>query len=324
MENIKVQESSIMTIPKSLLLCVFLILPILLFIALADKFYFNSALLPYVGIGALYLPVFILVFVLPHIIASFFSFFDSEYVHYYRSHLFLYLPTLLLATAALLYVDYRLGIVFFLLYDFWHGVKQNVGISLILGARPGWIHRVWTFIPFIAGGFAVIYVTRPSLYPAEFLPYIYHILLLGAVLIILLTVAMMWKVSAVARWHILGVSMLFLSCYFFFLTGYIFFAILAFRFIHDVSAFAFYVTHDNNRKKEGKINWLYRLFGSIPIPTLILTPLLGLVLAYVVRTATDGIAIGYSIVILIAISHFYLEGVMWKRGTPHRQHVKVV
>ncbi|MFT7644566.1 MAG: hypothetical protein ACI9BF_000215 [Candidatus Paceibacteria bacterium] len=324
MDNIKVNNITIMTIPKSLLLCVFLILPILLCIALADKFYFNSALLPYVGLSALYLPVFILVFVLPHIIASFFSFFDHEYVHYYRRHLFLYLPVLLIATAALLYTNYILGVIFFLLYDFWHGVKQNVGISLILGARPGWLHRAWTLIPFLAGGVAVVYIVRPSAYPAEFIPYISPVLFFGAILMVLSTAAMMWKASTAARWHILGVSMLFLFGYYFILAGYIFFAILAFRFTHDVSAFAFYVTHDNNRKKGGKTNWFYRLFGSMPVPTLILTPLLALALAYVVRTATDGLAIGYSIVILIAISHFYLEGVMWKRDSPHRQYVKVV
>jgi len=118
--------------------------------------------------------------------------------------------------------------------------------------------------------------------------------------------------------------MLFLVSYFFILAGYIFFSILLFRFVHDVSAFAFYVTHDYNRKKNANKNFLYQLLTIVPLPFIILTPVLGLLFAYLVRTVTDGIAIGYSIIILICMSHFYLESVMWKRDTPHRKYVKVV
>ena len=323
MENGKTAVNNFMMIPRPLLFHVYWIVPVLLGVVLYDMFYLNSQLLPYMGIEALFLPVFILLFNLPHIIASFFSFFDREYVSHYKKYLFGYLPLLLIGTGILLYVDYRLGIAFYLLNDIWHGIKQKVGIALILGAKPGWLHREWTLSAFFISSIAYVYIIFPDAYPPAIVPYISPVLFGGVVLFFISMIVMIWKSAPTVRWYIFSVSALLLCSYFFILAGYIFFSILAFRFVHDVSAFAFYVTHDHNRKQNGQKNWLYRFFTIVPAPVLILTPLLGFLFAYLVNTATDGLAIGYSIVVLIGMTHFYLESVMWKRGSPHRQYVKV-
>lgn len=310
-------------IPKRLLLSVYLILPALLIVALADQYYFDSILQPYMGVEALLLPVFIFVFNLPHIIASFFSFFDTEYVKHYRKHLFLYLPLVLIGTAILLWWDYRLGIAFFLINDVWHGVKQKVGIGLIMGARPSLLFKAWTLIPFITTSIAIIYFVSPSVIPSWFIPYISPILFGGAILLVGVLVAMLVKSAPRVRMYIFAVSALFLLSYYFILVGYLFFAILAFRFVHDVSAFAFYATHDHNRNLGEAKNWLYKFTGMMPLSVLILTPVLGFLFAALIRNLTNGLVIGYSIVILIAMTHYYLESVMWKRDSPHRKHVLV-
>ena len=141
------KTANLLAIPRWLFLLVYPIVPVLLLIVFADMFYFDSVLLPYMGIEAILIPIFVFIFNLPHIIASFFSFFDREYVKYYQTHLFIYLPALLIATALLLYIDWRLGIAFFLINDVWHGIKQKVGIALILGAKPDWLHKAWTIFP---------------------------------------------------------------------------------------------------------------------------------------------------------------------------------
>ena len=148
-------------------------------------------------------------FSLPHIISSFFSFFDNEYVSYYKKHLFLYLPALLIATATLLYVDYLLGIVFFLINDVWHGIKQKVGIALILGAKPNLLHKIWTFLPFVTSSIAFIYFIRPAAYPDAFLPFISPILFIGVILIFISMILMMYKNVPAVRWYIFSVSVLF-------------------------------------------------------------------------------------------------------------------
>lgn len=311
------------TIPKKLFLYVYLILPVLLFVALADMFYFDYWLRPYMGIEAILLPLFIFIFNLPHIIASLISFFDTEYVSYYKTHLFFYLPLLLIATALLLFVNFELGLAFFLISDVWHGIKQKTGIALILGARPGLLHHIWTFLPFATTAIVYMYFIVPTVFPDALEALISPTILAGMIAFFFVMLLKIWKSVPEVRLYIFLVSLLFFISYFFVLAGYIFLGILAFRFVHDVSAFAFYINHDQNRNKDGQKNIIYRALSSVPVPTLILTPLLAFVFAYITRTATNGIAIGYTIVILICMCHYYLESVMWKRGSLHRQQIKV-
>lgn len=235
------------------------------------------------------------------------------------------MPGLLIATAVLLYVNYELGIVFYLLNDLWHGVKQKTGIALILGAKPGVLHRVWTILPFITSGIVYVYIISPSVIPQEFVPYIAPVAFVGVLSFVCVALLKLWLSPSRVRAYVLAVTMLFLVNYGFILGGYIFFAIFAFRFVHDVSAFAFYVTHDQNRNRSTTPNMLYRYlsFISIPVPMLLTVPFFALLFAYFIRTVTNGLEIGFSILILIAMCHYYLESVMWKRDSLHRQHVSV-
>ncbi|GEM_PF-940589 len=324
MENKIAAPSELLAISRKVLLYAYLVLPVLLTIVLVDMFLLDSRFLPHLGVEALFSPFYIILFLLPHIIASFFSFFDRQYVRYYKKHLFVYLPLLLTGTALLLYYNFVWGLVFFLLNDIWHGVRQQVGIGLILGAKPGILHRLWTLVPFFVGSVAYVYIVHPSAYLDAIVPYISPALLIGEILILLIMIAEMWVSPAHVRLYIFLVSMLFVFSYFFILTGYIFLSILAFRSIHDITAFSFYMTHDYNRAKGGSLNYLYALISKVPIRVMLLTPVLGILIAYLIRASTEKLTFGFSIIILICMSHFYLESVMWKRGSPHREFVKVV
>lgn len=316
--------SHLQTIPRKVLVFAYLIVPILLTVVLVDTFYLNSELRPYFGLEAALIPVYIFIFDLPHIIASFFSFFDKEYVSYYKKHLFFYLPGLLIATAILLFVNFELGLAFYLVNDIWHGVRQKVGIALILGARPGKLHTAWTLVPFIVFSIAYVGASLPDFFSDSLTPYIMPGIGAGVAILFVLMCLRLWYSHPKVRWYIFAVSMLFICSYLFISLGYVFFALLSFRFVHDISAFAFYITHDRNRNQNGVKNWLYKIVRIVPIPYFILVPLLALIAAYAVREYTDvTLQFGFSVVILIAMSHYYLESVMWKRDTPHRQNVRV-
>lgn len=317
-------SKQLLGISRRVLLAAYLVLPILLSIVFIDMFVLDYRLLPYLGVEALFSPFYVILFLLPHIIASFFSFLDREYVSYYKRHLFIYLPLLLTGTALLLYYDFVWGLIFFLVNDMWHGVRQQVGVGLILGARPGMMHRLWTFVSFFVGSLAYVYMVRPTAFADGLVPYISPALFTGIALLIVIMLVQLYRSPAQVRWYIFFVSILFVCCYFFILSDYIFFSILAFRAVHDITAFAFYITHDYNRAKGGYRNYLYSRITSVPRHIIFLTPVLGVALAYVIRMVTDQMMIGFSIVILICMSHFYLESVMWKRGSPHRQFVKIV
>ncbi|MCA9356975.1 hypothetical protein H6784_03925 [Candidatus Nomurabacteria bacterium] len=323
MANNLTEQDKEMVISKKYLLYVYLILPALLLIFLVDVFYLDYLIFPYVGIEGLLLPLFVVIFNLPHVIASFFGFLDKEYVSYYRKHLYFYLPVILIGTALLLFVDYKLGLAFYLVNDVWHGIKQKVGIALILGARPGWLHKAWTFLPFFTSSVAYIYFIVPEVLTEKLINYISPSLLISMILLVFVVIAKLKQSAPAVRSYIFLVSALFFLNYLFILNGYIFFAILAFRFVHDFSAFAFYITHDYNRNKDGYKNWFYKMFSSIGLPVLIITPTLAFFIAYLARTVTNGLEIGYSIVILICMTHYYLESVMWKRDSLHRKQIKV-
>lgn len=324
MENKIEKKSELLGISRKVLLYAYVVLPVLVTIVLVDIFFLHSRFFPYLGVDAIFSPFYVILFLLPHIIASFFSFFDHEYIGYYKKHLFIYLPLLLAGTALLLYYDFVWGLVFFLINDMWHGVRQQVGVGLILGARPGIMHRLWTLVPFFVGSIGYVFIVRPTAFLDVFMPYISPALFIGEILVVLIMFVQLYRSPKQVRWYIFAASMLFLCSYFFILSGYVFFSVLAFRAIHDITAFAFYMTHDYNRAKNGYRNYFYSLITKVPKQVIVLTPVLGIALAYLTRLVTDRMVIGFSIIILICMSHFYLESVMWKRNAPHRQFVKVV
>lgn len=320
MEN---NPTSLTVIPKKFLLLVYLVLPVLFFVFLADVYFFDSALLPYMGLTSMVLPLYLLFFELPHIIASFFGFADKEYFTHYKKHLLFFLPLILIATSILLYVNFSLGVTLYLVGTVWHGLKQQTGIALILGARPGLVHTAWTLIPVVITSLAYVYYIVPEVFPPQLVPLISPIILLGIISLLIITSIKMWQSVPKVRLYVLCVSSLFFFSYIFILSGYIFLAFFAVRFIHDLSAFAFYATHDQNRNVSERKNYLYKLFSLVPLPVLVLTPLLAVGFAYLTRVSTDGLAIGYVALVLMGMSHYYLESIMWKRDTPHRKYISV-
>jgi len=298
------QPPELVKISKRYLLAVYLILPILFFIYVGDVWFFDSALLPYMGLTSLVLPLYILFFELPHIIASFFGFADKEYFNHYKKHLLFFLPLILIATGVLLYVNFALGVTLYLVGTVWHGLKQQTGIALILGARPGWVHSVWTLVPIIITSLAYIYYIVPEVFPVQLIAYISPIIFAGIFLLILITILKMWQSVPKVRLYVLCVSSLFFFSYLFILTGYIFLAFFAMRFVHDFSAFAFYTTHDQNRNQGERKNYIYKLFSAVPLPVFILTPLLAIGFAYLARTTAEGLTIGYVVLVLLGIAHY--------------------
>lgn len=318
------QADSLMTIPKRFLLSVYLVLPALAAFFLWDMLLNNSGFLPYMGLNSMVLPLYLLFFELPHIIASFFGFVDKEYVRHYKKHLFVYLPLILAGTGVLMWWNFELGVTLYLVGTVWHGLKQQTGIALILGARPGWHHTLWTVVPVVITSLAYVYYIVPDIYPNVLIPLINPIVLFGIVSLMFITAWKMWVSKPEVRLYIVCVSCLFFFSYLFILTGYIFLAFFAVRFIHDVSAFAFYITHDRNRNRGERKNLIYRVLEVVPLPIVILTPVLAVGFAFLARTTADGIAIGYVVLVLMGMSHYYLESVMWKRDNLHRQQIKVV
>jgi hypothetical protein len=100
-------------------------------------------------------------------------------------------------------------------------------------------------------------------------------------------------------------------------------AIFIIRFIHDCSAFLFYITHDVNRNKVTRHNYIFRLLRANGYVLLFVTPALAIMLGLLLRTSITNQNAIYLLIIYLGVTHYYLESHMWKRESPHRQHIAV-
>ena len=120
--------------------------------------------------------------------------------------------------------------------------------------------------------------------------------------------------------HILANFALVGSVVLLYLMDYSFFMVLIPRVIHDLTAFAFYITHDQNRNSERTHNALYSIFDRTGIPVAILCPLLAVIFAFPLTYCMQ-IPWVYHLAMIAALFHYYTDGITWKREAPHREFV---
>lgn len=100
------------------------------------------------------------------------------------------------------------------------------------------------------------------------------------------------------------------------LCGYPLIGILMIRFAHDISAFTLYIQHDKLFQTKHSENILYRFLKIPPQAIIVALPLLSVCVAVILQVHANGLI--YFIILLLSLTHYYLEGHVWKQGTPHR------
>lgn len=313
----------VMRLSPLVLLSVYAITPALLGLAVLDLFVFNRAIAAVLPAHPEQVFLFALLFNVPHLVASFFSFADREYLSFYRSKLMFGLLPILVASVLLLWHAPSVAIVAFILYTEYHVMSQQAGVASLIGRVGGVSHLAWrwTGIGLLSIGYGIAFPgtaysnALATVHAPEAVPFL---LVLFAALSLLL--AVQTSVS-VGRWFIAVVLMHLVVGYFFLSFGYVVMAIVASRVVHDVTAFIFYTTHDFNRNRETVANILYRIFSKTRIPIFLLTPLLAVLAAYILRTVPY---VSPSALALLFVAHYYIESFVWKRGGLHRHQIQVV
>lgn len=281
-----------------------------------------------------------LLFGTPHIVASnIILFTNADYLSHYRWQL--------------LKISAAIG-AFFLVFGFWlpyeimfaliagwtvmHVVKQQLGIGNIVARSSGRTYQLWIAMGIGAG---VAY------YNAIFLQnYLGEatISLLGGLAALLASVTaaltlVLWNEceTAAGRLWILANGATMVGSVLMFLAGYGLFAILVPRFLHDVTAFAFYISHDQNRSLAGKRNWLYRFSSRsawwwLGLPVVAIAVSAGLehgadsainnLLNWTFGVTVDR-PISLGLVGFLALLHYSFESFTWKGDSPYRAYVKL-
>lgn len=305
---------------------VYAVVPILFGITVWD-YYFNQGalkgILPQSPTGFFIFTVF---FVQPHIMSSLISFFDTEYIKYYRYKLLWYtiiafsLPWILIE----LFGQNMFNIVV-ILWTTLHVVGQQIGILGMVMRIKTWLFKTWKIV------ILTIFASRLliTLLPIEIVNKIMSSGLIGPFYLLL-------SISSFIVFLILfrqcptknGKLYLFLN-FLMFMTvgfynnhGYEFFSILVFRLVHDLTGFLFYMVHDHNRLLEKKGNWFYKPFSSIPFAVLIICPLVGVATAYPL-TVNAGVPWIYNFMTGFIFLHYFTESFAWKNGSIHRKYISL-
>ena len=280
------------------LLSIYAIVPILLAIVLVDSFFFGHALRPLVSVSLTTAFFYLVFFELPHIFASFISFADREYLKSYKNKILYQLPIVLGVSIFIAATNRELGIALVVGYTLYHVVSQQTGIAKMMIGAKHWLHTPWSLSAVVMAITIQFYVFHlnflDSVPPSYLHAFFWTIVLFFTIVSILIYIQ---TKNGIGKKYFAATTLMLLSGVLFFLLDYIFFSIFVLRFTHDITAFAFYITHDANRNAESFKNEVYKILAPLKIPIFVLVPVIGM---------------------LINFTHYYFEGFMWRRDSPHR------
>lgn len=308
---------------KTWIFSVFLIVPLVALFGGWDYFFNNQKLLPHLQFDSLFLPLYLLVFELPHVFASFLSFFQKEYITQYKKHLYLGIPLTLLLFLVLVGANFYLAITVYLIVTLFHVTRQLTGIAHFYGVPKNYWHGWWTWL--LTAGLASMYIVmQPGFVPAA-----YHELLLIIVQItILLSAACGLRLlfdtkQTFGRWYIILAILMSAVSYGMLVLGYAFLSVLIVRVIHDVTAFMFYINHEMNNNNKLVQNWLYKYVPCLPWSLIVIVPAIAIGLGLILRSSIENVQVLFAIVMTVSFIHYYLESVIWKRDSLHRKNIRI-
>jgi hypothetical protein len=284
--------------------------------------------------------VFQLLFGTPHIIASSVLLTtNAEYFCAYRTRLVL-LTLLILAFFGVgsLFIPNAFFLAVIGTVTVVHVLKQQVGVGKGLCRLPGRLYDSWGWTLVVLG--SILYY---PLYSERDLSSATAGLLRGTLwalsaLAVALTLACYPRIkTSNGRLYLWANTLMVLLSVMFYARGYPFLAILGPRLVHDVTAFAFYVTHDVNRHGTEPQNVLYRLASRLGLGVFWVCPVVAVLLTYLIVRFADPVAqlfaaplgfdlprsAGFLLAGYLGLLHYYTEAFTWRHGSPYRRHVTI-
>ncbi|NRB42121.1 MAG: hypothetical protein HRU20_27235 [Pseudomonadales bacterium] len=322
------------------LLSLYLIIPVCILVVLVDKIFLGEALLKQ------YLPVqpaewafWTLVFNFPHIVSSFVTLADKEYVKFYKKRFGTALAVitagvvaltavLLILPGAIAQTVYGVFFAFFATYTMYHVLSQQFGIGMMLmKVRPGKQYEQWRWLSTITttGMYAMVFGQghMEAMFVGGYSAYAIANVVAGIALIAATYIGFQLTGQSQRKLGTLYVysNMAMLIFTFIFMQlEYTVFVILIPRFVHDITAFIIYSTHDQNRNSEGKKNYFYKALAILPLPPLLLCPLLAIGIANTLELYAS-LLFFKMFYFICSFFHYYIEGFVWKRDAIHRHAV---
>jgi hypothetical protein len=322
-----------------LLLGLYAIIPVCLLLQCFDSWFWQDYLRDNLPSSPYHFVLFQILFGTPHIVASnILLVSNKDYLKHYRQHIIL--MTVAIAVAYILgnmLLPYRLLYIFVAVWTVYHVLKQQYGIARGVCQLPESVFSLLLCLSVAAG--VAIYIgifLRDSL-GADQAYWIKQAAVLGCLL--LLVAAFVYQhfvTTAFGRWFYWSNVFLVLTSFYLYQQQHYFMAILVPRFVHDATAYLFYVTHDYNKHNRHPQNAIYRYSAACGIHTFLVLPCLSFFLAFALQAYGDDLVnlvtryvLGtefYKVITLgflgyLALMHYYMEGLTWQKDSLYRKFI---
>jgi hypothetical protein len=234
-------------------------------------------------------------------------------------------------------LPYKLLYIIVATWTVFHVLKQQYGIARGICQLPEYAFKLLLWLSVATG--VVIYVgifMRKSI-EIEQIFWIKWVAIYGCILLIAAGIyCQRYAQTSFGRYFYWSNIFLVLSSCYLFVQEYYFMAILVPRFVHDATAYIFYVTHDYNKHRRNPQNFLYRISARANVHIFIVLPVLSFALAFILQGYGDaavnfitryilGVEFYKTITLgflgYLGLMHYYMEGLTWQKGSPYRQYI---
>jgi len=265
--------------------------------------------------------VFTLIFTFPHILASFFSFADKDYINFYKRRLTWSLRIVFALSLVLSLLGEAVFFTVFATYTMSHVFLQQGGISKTLSRTQNKLWKYWQFLGVALSASIYLYIYVGQNNSLRTWMILSFILMLCAFCGIGMSLVNDTEPTT-GKLYIFATTLLPIIGAMYVRLDYVILALAVPRIVHDITAYIFYISHDHNRNQQTSNNYLYKSFNITKIPVVLLSPALSILMAYWLQQSLDG-AFLTPIVGLLFLFHYQVEGYVWKSDSMHRRYVKL-
>ncbi|MBM4208183.1 MAG: hypothetical protein FJ190_09275 [Gammaproteobacteria bacterium] len=322
-----------------LVLSLYWIIPLALVLQGLDQFFWQNYLKSSLPSSPYHFVLFQILFGTPHVVASnILLVSNKEYVIHFRRQIMT-----MTAAIAIAYVLGNMLLPYRFLYacvagwTVFHVLKQQYGIARGLCQLPENVFKLLLWLSVFAGLAIYLGIFIRSGLTAEEALWIKWAASAGCLLLLVAAVVNRhWPTTAFGKQFYWANIFLVLTSFYLYVQEQYFMAILVPRFVHDATAYVFYVTHDYNKHRRQPQNALYRAAAKINCHIFIVLPVLSFALAFVLQAYGDewinwltrhlfGVEF-YKVITLaflgyLGLMHYYMEGLTWQKDSPYRQYI---
>lgn len=272
-----------------------------------------------------YWPVWIYIFGMPHVFASFILLADEQYWNEFRSKLIASgIIILLIPPVFTMFFDFYYLFFLFTALIVYHTVAQQFGIALIVAKiRPDRWHVVHTFAGSIIG--VVLYTYMYSDARLDFVMPLKSYFIDAAWGLLLLvggiTARQFIRANTPAgKMFLLCNFTMLLTMLILFSYGFQLLSIVIGRIIHEFTAWYIYSVHDHNRNADTRHNIIFRRFPMLPAryAGFILAFALGIAFTFLSEEFNQFLAL---LIVSFSLYHYWIEGFIWKGASGPKQQV---